>query len=390
MNRLKKVCICSSFNGCSLNSYLLTRVYDFLIANGISVSADPDECDAVIIGTCANLNADEKKAVDFISGQIKKYRGRKKIIITGCLPDINPAYFKENPSLIGIGAKQLDKFDAIFGARKRIKDFSSNSLNERFCLDELVADNSYFQYYAPSRYYVEISRGCLNNCSYCAIKKAKGVLKSKPLNSVIGEFRKGIKLGFRKFVLLADECGGYGWDCGSSFAQLLLRLSKLKDGLEISVSNLEPAQLVKMYPSLKGVLPKIKITDLLLPLQSGNSRILKLMNRRYRVSEVIEIVQDIKAVAPKTDIQTHLIYCFPSETRKEFLDSVKMAGYFDGAAFFLYSPRSGTRAAGLKQGISRKEIIYRTAYLKKLIARDPKKYCFGNAEDEHPFKKKGK
>ncbi|MDD4907546.1 MAG: radical SAM protein [Candidatus Omnitrophica bacterium] len=377
--KYKKVHICSSFNGCAVNSYLMSRIYDFLLGNGISLSGTPDDCDAVILGTCANVRMDEIKAMAAVKGYLKQCRGRKPLIVTGCLPDINPDFFKDKPGVITVGAKAIDELDRIFKARHPIKDFRPNNLQEKFCLDDTVTDSSYYQYYSPAKYYIEISRGCLNHCSYCAIKKAKGKLKSKPVELVIAEFRKGLSLGFKQFVLLGDECGGYGPDIGTDFSGLLKKISRLKGDFEIIISNLEPSRLIDMRGSLKDILPRLRISYINLPLQSGNDRILKLMNRNYRAQEAAKIVREIKKLSPGTRFETNFIYGFPSETRKEFLDSLKVSGLFDTVSFFIYSKRKGTLAAKLKGRISREEINYRTGLIKKLINKDGSRYYFADA-----------
>jgi MiaB/RimO family radical SAM methylthiotransferase len=357
----------------------MSRIYDFLLGNGISLSEAPDECDVVILGTCANVGMDEKRAMAAVEGYLKRYGGSKPLIVTGCLPDINPDFFKGKSGVIAVGAKGIDELDRIFKARRPIRDFRPNNLQEKFCLDDTVSDSSYYQYYSPAKYYIEISRGCLNNCSYCAIKKAKGKLKSKPLELVIAEFRKGVSLGFKQFVLLGDECGGYGLDIGTDFAGLLGKISRIKGDFEIMVSNLEPSRLISVYSSLRDILPRLKISYINLPFQSGNDRILKLMNRNYHAQEAVKIVRDLKKLSPLTRIETNFIYGFPSETRKEFLDSLKISGLFDTVSFFIYSERKGTAAGKLKGKISREEIERRTGLIKKLIDKDGSRYYFADA-----------
>jgi MiaB/RimO family radical SAM methylthiotransferase len=372
----KNIYICSSYNGCALNSCLLTKIYNFLIANGYKIVKKSNDSDLIIIGTCANDNFKEKEAINFINGYVKKYSNRKKIIVTGCLPKINPVFFDKKNELIPVGVKQIAEFNRIFGAKKPIEKFKIATLNKDFCVDEDYADNSYYEYYSPLKYYVEISQGCLNNCSYCAIKKAKENLQSKTIDSVIEEFKKGIKLGFKKFVLLGDECGGYGTDIKTDFSELLYRISKLKANFEISIHNLEPSRLINLRPFLKNILPKIKLTSVTLPLQSGSPRILKLMNRHYNPQKVIKLVKDIKNII-KTEFITHFIYCFPSESRKEFMVSINLAKVFDKTIFFLYTKKKGTLASNFKKEISRNEKKYRTEYIKKFIRKNPKKYYLG-------------
>ncbi len=376
--KIKKAYICSSFNGCMLSSYLLTRIRNFLAGNGVEISDEPDKSDIVIIGTCANIGQDEKKAKDLVDNYLGRYKGRKRIIVTGCLPDISPGFFRNRPELMPIGAKRIDELNSVFKARKPISGFYPNIIDEQYCLDEDVQDVSHYQYYSPEKYYIEISRGCLNNCSYCAIKKAKGALKSRTVDCLVKQLRSGVESGYKKIVLMGDECGGYGRDIGSSFVELLRGFSRVRGDFEIFISNIEPSRLADMKPYLKSILGKIRISYINLPLQHGNDRMLKLMNRRYRARDIIKLVRLIRKFSPATKIETHFIYGFPSETRKEFLDSITMSRYFDTVSFFIYSKRSGTAAASLKGAVSRGEMSYRTAYIKKLRMSEPKKYYFAD------------
>lgn len=375
---VRTVHITSSFNGCILNSSLLTRVHDFLMENGIKITPYPEKADMIIIGTCASVQSDEITAKRFVRKLEKKFSPQKKILVTGCLPDINPGFFSQKPHITAVGIQRIAELNLLFRAKRPVQSVRGNALNEKFCRDPNFSDNRHFEYYSPSAYYIDIARGCLNNCSYCVIRKAKGPLQSRPLDLILNEFCRGIARGYKEFVLIGDECGAYGLDRKSSFSELLRAISRLKGDFKLLFTNVEPGKMTAAFPSLKKVFPRLRISRLNLPVQSGNSRILRLMNRNYSLSSVKKMIKEIRRISPHSEIHTHFIYCFPSETRREFMDSVRFSRLFDRAVFFLYSRRKGTPAAGLKGNTGKREIEYRTRVIQDLRIKDPQKYYFGN------------
>ena len=125
----EKAYLCTSFAGCALNSYMLTRIRNFLHENSIEIVNSPEKSDLIIISTCANLNEDEEQALEFVKTYIEKYGNKKKIILCGCLPKINPFFSKER-GVISIGPKEIDKFDEIIKPKKKIGKFTANILNK--------------------------------------------------------------------------------------------------------------------------------------------------------------------------------------------------------------------------------------------------------------------
>ena len=351
-----KVFLCVTNNVCHLNIYLATQIYNFINLNGFNFTDRSKDADIIIIVTCAVDENFEKQSLNIVNRYIKKYKKDKRIIVAGCLPKINERVSKIE-DIICIGPKELEKFDDLFKPKIKISSIKANKLNKG-----LISRRA-----GPDDYYVEISKGCANNCSYCAIKKAKGGVKSKPIKNIINEFKEGLDLGYKQFVLLADDCGSYGIDINTNFAELLNSIKREAVGdFSLTIYYFEPGRLIELYPKIdKNIIKRIKY--LTVPIQSTSQRILKLMNRNYSVNSVLDIIQDIRLLNPKIWLETHVINCFPSETREESFDALKLKKYFNKVAFYQYSDRNGTVAINLPDKIPKEEIEYRRNKLKKIL-----------------------
>ncbi|MBN1897273.1 MAG: radical SAM protein [Spirochaetes bacterium] len=364
---IKKVHICSSFDGCELNSFMLTKIKQYIDGNGFVLVSHPQDSDLIIIGTCVSTAFHRENAIQFISDCKKRYGQGRKIIVSGCLAKV---VNREEKSITYIGPKELEKFDEILGCENSISKFEGNLMAGEFCAN--ARRN-------PKEYFIEISLGCVNACSYCLIKKAKGYVKSKPVGKIISEFKDGLNRGFARFILLADDCGSYGADIGKDFCDLLREIARLKkhrEEFEIVINYFEPSRLIKLYPKLKPIINHLNIQFICIPVQSGDDRILKLMNRNYKIMKVIKIVKDIKKISPTTKLHTHFIPCFPTETRDEFFNSIDKAKFFDSVSFSFFVDFEGVPSSKLTR-VGSKEYKYRMFYVMDLVSKNQKAYGLG-------------
>lgn len=335
--------------------------------NGAKILDKPFAADIIIINTCGFDKEREKTALDIIQKYMKRYYNKKEIIITGCLPKINESLNKIK-GITTIGPREIEEFNKIFKSKQPIQQIKANRLNQKFCSNTLSF---------PKDYHIQISQGCINNCSYCAIKKAKGYIQSKPIKKIIKEFKKGFKLGFKRFVLLADDCGSYGVDINTDFAELLNKLHKAtKKEFKLNLCYFEPSRLVKLYPKINKDVIKERLYFISIPLQSTSQRIIKLMNRNYNVKSVLKIVKEIKSLNPKIYLDSYTLYGFPSETREEFLDTFRLKDYFDKIIYLYYSDRENIKSSKLKNKITRNEIMYRTRLILQKSKKD-KRFLLG-------------
>ena len=218
---------------------------------------------------------------------------------------------------------------------------------------------------------VNIMFGCNNFCSYCIVPYVRGRERSRRPGEIIGEIKNLVEDGVVEVMLLGQNVNSYGkgLDEPLNFAQLLEEVEKI-EGLErIRFMTSHPKDL---SDELIGVMAKSKkiCRHLHLPLQSGSSRILKAMNRRYTKEQYLALAEKIKTAIPDISLTTDIIVGFPGETEEDFeetLDVVRKVR-FDSAFTFIYSKRTGTPAATFEDHATKEEIQNRFDRLIKRVS----------------------
>lgn len=344
---VKKIFFFSTFKLCDNNGYMSTQIYNFFLENGFQMLNKPDDADCIIISTCGFDQERENQSASLVNDYMAVYGSGKQVIICGCLTKINPDLFDTKKILL-IGPKELYKFNELFQPEQAIENITAGRLNDRFISKGYGVLNAY---------YLQICQGCVNNCSYCAIKKAKGGVKSKPVDIIVNEIEYAIDNGFEQVMLLADDCGSYGQDIGTDLAELLNRIAQYD--IRILINYIEPLEFQILYPKIeKAVFNQIDFMNI--PVQSTSKRIIRLMNRNYDTDDVMHIVRRIKENFPHIYIETHVIYCFPGETYEEFIDNFRLASCFDAVIFFYYSDRKNVPSSFLKGKLACSDVRSRT------------------------------
>jgi len=195
--------------------------------------------------------------------------------------------------------------------------------------------------------FVNITKGCDNFCTFCVVPYTRGREKSRPLDHVLKDIRQLIDRGVKEVTLLGQNVNSYQSDCGKDFADLLETVARDTDiqRLRFTTShpkdyNLKLVDVLYKYQSKLGEYVH-------LPFQSGNSRILELMNRGYTREQYLEKIALIKQAIPNVVLSTDIIVGFPGETEEEFLDTMSLVEEveFETIFAFKYSPRPLTKAA---------------------------------------------
>lgn len=365
----KNIFLCSVFN-CENNGYYGTRIYRFFKINGYKLVKRSSDSDTIIINTCAVTEYAEKKCEKVIDYYLKKYGTEKQIIIYGCFSKINKEYLNTE-GVTCIGPYELNYFNKMFEHKVPIQNIKANIINKGFN-----------ETHKLDFYTILISQGCVNECSYCSIKKAKGHLRSKKISKIIKEFKEGLLLGYTKFKLVADDCGCYGLDINKNFGVLLDEISNLNEDLKIDIHCLEPSRFIKHFEKIVNFCKKNKIIHINIPLQTGSQRILNLMNRSYDIAKCVKYVRYLRKNF-NIHITSDFIVGFPTESREEFEQTIKLFESFDIAEIFLYSPRKGTKAYNLKGELSEEELNYRNNILEELTKKNPKKYHYQNPNNKY-------
>lgn len=379
-----KVYICSSFGNCEYNNYHTTQIGAYFKANGFQIVDGAGAPDLVVVNTCGVDQFREDNALEIIRECVDKF-GAGKVIVAGCLTKISPA-LESFPGIRLVPPKELDRLDDIIGASIPFRDIRENVLNK----GQLREDDED----SEKKFYIKISEGCANKCTYCAITNAKGFVSSKPLDSIVREFEEGVNSGRTDISFLADDCGSYGLDIGTDFAALLNKLLPLmRPETRIFIHYMEPRRMLNVVPSIKKEVFS-HISFLHVPMQSIVPRILKLMNRHYDVEEVFATIKMIKTLNSSISTCSNILFGFPGETREEFERYFRIMDHFDSALFYCYSPRHNTKAAEFPDRITKEEISYRVSRIMEeskknkgiiLAYDDLSELGFGNKKNSELF-----
>ena len=330
----------------------------------------------IIINTCSFLKCKEEYFIDFIkkvNGELK--RGQVLIII-GCLPSIaKEKLLKINKNMILFG-RDLEEIKKYF---KFDKDILSKATNVSDKLDFkkslLYKFNKYFLHSKHIEYrlkrekvcYLQISTGCKGKCTYCS-EKFTTRLKSRTIDEIKEAIYDGISRGYKLFGLNSDDASAYGKDIGSSLDELLEEIIKIKEDIYFSIPEFNPNGLTRR---VMECLKDKKFLYITVPIQSGSQRILNLMKRPYKISDVTKKIKKIRKFNKKLKINTHVIVGFPGETKEDFLKTMEVlsSGIFDRVKVFMYNERPKTEAINFDGKVSKDVKLKRRDILLKVMKK---------------------
>ena len=354
--------------GCKVNQYESEAIAEVLEANGISVISPSSVCDAYIINTCTVTAESDRKARQFIRRAISK-NPDAYIIVTGCFAQTSPddiAKIDGVNFICGNGEKML-------AAHKLIDFFDgvAKKDNAEICVNDIFNagfEDMSIKKFDRTRAYVKIEDGCENRCSYCIIPSARGKVRSKAPHKIIAEVEELTKNGCKEIVLTGIETASYGKDLdGVTLADLLCKIDKIEGIGRIRLGSLDPSLItpsfVNKISKLKSLAPHFHLS-----LQSGSSRILALMRRKYNADMAMKSIELLRENMPNVCFTTDVIVGFPQETEEDFKES---AEFIKKAKFlmvhvFPYSQRKGTEAAKMNGQIDSAEKTRRLHELEEI------------------------
>ena len=387
------------------------KIKKYLIKNNYKIVKDPASADIIIFVTCAFIDKLADLMLDTIEEYKQKYNAR--FIVAGCLPEIEDERLSEIFNGETLSTKDLDKIDELFPDNKIkfrevqdthvISQYDNETTQPKIIKPLLkiipfiekailkirlhIVKSLYGEYSilyqelskkAHLNYQIRIAQGCNGNCSYCAIRRAIGPIKSKPISECIKEMQDGLSKGYNLFIVAADESGEYGLDIGSNLPALLEEMTEIKGDYKITIQSLSPRWLKKYIDKLENIVKKGKIMEIHIPVQSGCNRILKLMNRYFDSDKTLENISRLKNADPQVIINTHIIIGFPTETKEDFMKTMEYIKKvdFDICQIYPYSCKKGTDAEKIEQKISESEISQRIKKAKKYLIKSNYKISY--------------
>lgn len=359
-----KIGIFNLHNMCENNTFFLSKAQRYFSLNGHTVTNEEDDVDLVFVGGCAVTDMMRLRCEIEIL-QAMEQEKKAHFIIFGCL-----AAFPEG--LQSIADQKAGRLHIIpFHASHELDELIRARVPfDAIEISQLMGHFPYQPRMGPDDSYVMIAQGCVNNCSYCNIKKAKGTVKSRAEEIIVAEVQRIYAKGIRTVTLLADDCGSYGMDQGTNLPSLLSRLSHVAPDLRYKLYTVFPALFLEHFEEIAPFFSEGRLPYICLPAQSASPRVLGLMNRRYDPARLAEAVARIRVLDPDAFIYSHFIFNFPTETWEEFEQSVAFARHFDYCVFIGYGENSSTRAAALVPKCDNHALETKVSHLEALVEQE--------------------
>jgi tRNA-2-methylthio-N6-dimethylallyladenosine synthase len=348
-----------------MNEYDSKRIYDSIRKIGYHKSEDQNNVDCYILNTC-HIRDKAKEKVFHEIGRVKKiYRGKNKpiMIVAGCVAQAeNQEVFNRDPYIdIVIGPQSYHKMNDILESHiveKKIEETEFDSISKFRYYDGIEnKDNSVSAY-------LTIQEGCDKFCHFCVVPYTRGPEYSRPFNQVISEAEQLVKNGVKEITLLGQNVNAYYFKENSKeykISDLINHLDKFNEIKRIRYTTSHPKDmtddLIECYKKSKKLMPFVH-----LPIQSGSNRILKLMNRKHKVEDYLNVYFKIKKINPDVEFSSDFIIGYPGETEKDFSETLSLLEKirFVNSYSFIFSPRPGTTAANLEMidnEIAKKRLI---------------------------------
>ena len=343
--------------GCQMNARDSEKLAGILKSIGFVECEEEEKADFVIFNTCTVRDNANQRVYGRL-GVLKSYKKNNKdmkIALCGCM--------MQEESVIEKIKKSYSYVNLIFGTHNIFKFaeliytmYESNRMvidiwkDTEEIVEDLPVDRKY-----PFKSGVNIMFGCNNFCTYCIVPYVRGRERSREPKDIVNEIERLSGDGVKEVMLLGQNVNSYGkgLDNGISFPELLKEVEKI-DGIErIRFMTSHPKdlsdELIEVIKNSKKI-----CRHLHLPLQSGSTRILNAMNRRYTKESYLELAKKIRSEIPDIAITTDIIVGFPGETKDDIDETIDVINQvkFDGAFTFVYSKRTGTPAAAMENQVT--------------------------------------
>ena len=340
--------------GCSLNLGDTDAIKGFLSKHGFELLSNPEKANFIIINTCA---VKDKTEHDMIS-RIRKLnefsqKNNSELIVMGCLPKMNSTLMASfaDPKIISLGTKLSELAHHL---NIPVEEFSpaTPALRRNPLVDIMV-----------------IERGCLNVCTFCGTKGARGHLSSYPINQLNERFEKSLALGVREFWLTGQDTGCYGFDLNSNLPELLKKLLSHSGDFRIRLGMMNPHHAGKIADDLLPLFRDERLYKFLhIPLQAGSNKVLREMKREYTKEDYLSLVQKIRSRVSEMHFSTDVIAGFPGESEAEFQETMDVLHSTTPLTMNIsaYSKRPNTLAAKMKNQIPGRIAKSRTRRLSTL------------------------
>jgi len=301
------------------------------------------QADIVIINTCSVRDHAEQRALGHIA-TLRSWREQpgRILVVVGCMAQRCASFIMNEYPFVDL-VLGPDSYRSITEKLKAVRD-KQTRIRETELHDELY--NGIYPQSSGVSDFISIMRGCNNYCSYCVVPYVRGPVRSRPVMDIIAQVSTMVKNGVREITLLGQNVNEYDHK-GNDFAGLLEQVSRMPGLCRVRFLTSHPKDLTDKI--INTIARESVLCEWFhIPMQSGNDRILALMNRQYTIGKYRDLVRTIRKKIPNATVTTDIIVGFPTETDREYRDTIEVVKeiQFDDAYMYRYSSRPGTAAAG--------------------------------------------
>mgnify|MGYP004551672659 FL=1 len=357
--------------GCQMNEHDSENIEALLTGLGFKKVDNYEDADLVLLNTCSIRENAHNKAFGML-GRLKHLKAQKKDLIVGLC-----GCMAQEASVVEEIIKKYPWVNFVFGTHNmyQLPNIIDRAIEENKQQIEVFSKEGDLVEGLPVirtnnyKAYVNIIYGCNKFCTYCIVPYTRGRERSRAKEDILKEVDELIKDGYKEITLLGQNVNAYGKDLYDDYTlgNLLEDIAK-KDIPRVRFMTSHPwdftDNMVEVIGKYNNIMPSVH-----LPVQSGSSRILKLMGRRYTRESYLELFNKIKNTVPGVAISTDIIVGFPGETEEDFLETLSLVEEckYDNAFTFIFSKREGTPACLLKDETSEEEKENRLQRLNKIV-----------------------
>lgn len=332
--------------GCKVNQYETEGLKEDFKKKGFTVSDTPTGCQVLVINSCTVTSVSDRKTRQMLH-RFRSENPDALVALTGCFPQAFPEEAAALPEVdIISGTKHKEQLAEL--CLRYFEDPHKMLEVEQYAAGDLFEAASVTSAGGRTRAFLKIQDGCDNWCSYCIIPKARGPVRSKPMDDLLSEAAKLSEAGFKELVFVGINLCFYGREWGLSLVDAVEAVAHRHPGLRIRLGSIEPELMtgdeLNRLAALPGFCPQFHLS-----LQSGCDATLARMRRHYDTALFRALVRGIRARFENPAITTDILVGFPGETEAEFATTVRFAEEigFSKIHIFPYSVRPGTIAAQL-------------------------------------------
>ena len=351
---------CVNTFGCQQNVSDSEHYKGMLTAMGYTITENPEEADFVLFNTCAVREHAEDRVYGNIGTMKRIKAGRKNMIIAVC------GCMAQQQRVADIIKKSYPYVDLVFGTQviHKLPEFIYKRLSGGRRIFENSTDITDIVEGIPVvrdktvRGWLPIMYGCNNFCTYCIVPYVRGRERSRESTEIIAEAKGMIESGIKDITLLGQNVNSYGKTLKEdiNFSELLRRINAIEGDFRIRFMTSHPKDCTEELLNTMAECEKV-CHQLHLPVQSGNSRVLKEMNRHYGREKYLSLIKKAKELMPDITLTSDIIVGFPGETYEDFSDTVSLIKEveYNSLFTFIYSKRPGTPAEKMPDNVSRAE-----------------------------------